>query len=635
MSDSLLILLKSEKNWEEKARLTYDYTRITWGQDFELLNELHSDILDHHDAITDPRVRFNTFNILGVIHQFKAEYDTSTVLLQQAKELAETIPDSSLMLKAVGNLGINYRNTGQYAKAIENQQIVLEYYTSKKDSIQIARALVEIANAHCYLENFQQAKKHAFSAFDLVENISRASNVRASIHESLSYVYLKQDELDSALFQAEESSEFYHRSGNKIGHANAQRTLCDIRKKLGGSAEEELDCLLQQLELDKEVNDQVNILYTLLNLNMGFSRIGQYDEGVPFLHKAMDMARQRNDSLMIFEAWHSYAIYFKNKKQFKRAYTYLDSAFNLERKIRGVEVQKTIQELEQKYALAKTESELLSEQVKSQQLAVEKGQALLALSRKNKWIFGLVALAIVIILVAMLLTLHNKKKAQEEKDLALLEERDRSMIASVEAQEEERKRISKDLHDGVGQQLSALKMQMQMLANKEEIRTGEIGAQVDQLVQLTSKSAEEVREISHQMMPRALRELGLKDALEDMLNHSLANSELNYEFEHYNVEGRYPENIEIGLFRICQELVNNVIKHASAENVSIQLIKNGSFLVLIVEDDGRGFSAENKGRGRGLLNIASRVRTVQGTVNFEPSNNSGTTATIRIKLDEN
>jgi signal transduction histidine kinase len=178
----------------------------------------------------------------------------------------------------------------------------------------------------------------------------------------------------------------------------------------------------------------------------------------------------------------------------------------------------------------------------------------------------------------------------------------------------------------VGQQLSALKLALADLSNKVE---GEARSEVESIASHFKQSADEVRSISHQMMPRALMENGLVEAIEDMLQQAFAFSSISYQFEHKNVNQRFDEHIEIGLYRVLQELINNIIKHSQASNVQVQLYKVEQQLMLLVEDDGKGL--ENKAtKGYGLKNIESRLSIIHGKVNFESA--GGTTAIISVPV---
>lgn len=211
---------------------------------------------------------------------------------------------------------------------------------------------------------------------------------------------------------------------------------------------------------------------------------------------------------------------------------------------------------------------------------------------------------------------------------AVIAEQNKGLKAVFEATEEERKRIAKDLHDGVGQQLSALKRGFEELSSKLE---GDVQSETVQLKTLVDEAAAETRSISHQMMPRALTELGLVPAIEDSLNKSLGYTSIKFEFEHYNLKERYDERKEVAIYRIMQELINNVIKHSKATFVSVQLFESKSNLILMVEDDGQGLKQQNR-EGSGLLNIKNRLSVFEGKVNIGSSGSSGMIATISIPL---
>jgi signal transduction histidine kinase len=118
-----------------------------------------------------------------------------------------------------------------------------------------------------------------------------------------------------------------------------------------------------------------------------------------------------------------------------------------------------------------------------------------------------------------------------------------------------------------------------------------------------------------------------------MLEKSLGLSSIRYTLEHYKVQDiRFDERVEVGVYRVCQELISNIIKHSGATEVMVQLLMSKQFLILIVEDNGKGFSRENTGGGIGLMNMTSRINTVNGDITMEPSPESGTVATIRIPV---
>ena len=248
---------------------------------------------------------------------------------------------------------------------------------------------------------------------------------------------------------------------------------------------------------------------------------------------------------------------------------------------------------------------------------------------KRLW-FWLVSIILLVLLIVGFVSFIGFIKSRKQNQLARIriETQQQGLAAVIKAQEDERKRIAKDLHDGIVQQLGGLKMGLQ------KIFSGKETDETRKVVKVLDESTQELRELSHKMMPRSLGELGLIPALADMLENSLGNSLIQYQFEHFGIIKRFTENIEITIYRITQELINNVIKHSGANKVNVQLFKLKGYLILIVEDNGKGMNTTKQKNGIGLLNISSRLDTINGKVSFEPSPESGTLATVKIPLSK-
>ena len=150
---------------------------------------------------------------------------------------------------------------------------------------------------------------------------------------------------------------------------------------------------------------------------------------------------------------------------------------------------------------------------------------------------------------------------------------------------------------------------------------------------MLDNASAEVRTISHQMMPVELEQFGLVPAIENMLKMNFENAPLQYHFEHSGFEDRIGDHVELALFRVLQELINNIIKHSQATFLNVQLLKLKTHVVLNVSDNGVGFDVEaTEKKGIGLLNISSRIDAIKGNLNYESSPGTGTTVTIRTPI---
>jgi PAS domain S-box-containing protein len=207
-----------------------------------------------------------------------------------------------------------------------------------------------------------------------------------------------------------------------------------------------------------------------------------------------------------------------------------------------------------------------------------------------------------------------------------------------EGQEQERKRISKELHDGLGQQLAAAKM----LLGAVETDLAGMGKESWKLYNnalITLDGAiKDARNISHNLVQYLLEGKGLVPAIEQLCTNISQNEILQFKFRHRGMKARVNPQVEIGLFRVLQELITNIMKHAQASRVDIMLKQYKHKIILKVEDNGIGFQGsfeEMQLNGIGLRNITSRVNGLLGKVTLDSSQKQGTAVIIEIPTGKN
>lgn len=270
--------------------------------------------------------------------------------------------------------------------------------------------------------------------------------------------------------------------------------------------------------------------------------------------------------------------------------------------IMGIESNEELHEMQVKYETVKKDN-----QIKTQNIKIEQ-------DKKNQILLFLVIILLVVLFTAIFIrkTYKTNLKLQEAiKNKMLIEK-------TFEAQENERTRIAKELHDGIVQDLTILKLNLTNNNYKEEIEP-----------KLT-KITKELREISCQMMPIALKELGLIPALEDLFERSFTQKGIAFNFEAFLLENRLDEKIEVNIYRICQELINNSLKHANAKEINIILRQKNQLLTLIFEDNGQGFDISKVKQGIGLTSLKDRLEAIHGQIEFDSTINKGTTAFVKI-----
>lgn len=198
----------------------------------------------------------------------------------------------------------------------------------------------------------------------------------------------------------------------------------------------------------------------------------------------------------------------------------------------------------------------------------------------------------------------------------------------LEGQEKERFRIARDLHDGLGSLLSSVKAHFSNIEN--EIKQLEKISVFEKAQKMMDNAVEEVRRISQNLMPPILTTQGLPNALRNLVADFGITNNLEISIDIQKMEERLEINKEIVLYRVSQELLNNIRKHSKAKNVEINLYGLDKNVQLIVEDDGIGFDSSKSSKGIGLISLRSRVELLGGHLELDTAINEGTTVSISI-----
>ncbi len=212
--------------------------------------------------------------------------------------------------------------------------------------------------------------------------------------------------------------------------------------------------------------------------------------------------------------------------------------------------------------------------------------------------------------------------------------RERRLAAQViSAQDEERARVARELHDSTAQILTAVMLQLHAAAR--ESTTDPLNARIATLRELAGEALEEVRSLSHTMHPRVLDDLGLAAALEWLARQTRDQAPLDVHVATAEIEPPLPATVAAALYRIAQEAIRNVVRHSQARHLDVRLRRDGKQVVLEISDDGRGFDvarAEQRRPGMGLFSMRERVTLVNGRLDVRSRPGDGTTIVATVPL---
>lgn len=548
--------------------------------------------------------------------------DSAIVHYEKSLEEMKGTAIESWKFHVYSNIPWLFQNQGNYKKALEYQFKGLSIAEENKDTINTARFMTEIGYSYDRMRAYEQAIDWHKKSLPLFYSKDQMDDY----YYVISRIGIAFDDLnvfDSAHLYNRKALQYFLQIKDSINVAEISSNIGNTYLKQE-QWEQALDLTSTAYRYKSLQSNYPSTSITATNLGLIYWKLGKYVQAKSAFLKAIYWSNKAEHLKSLSEAYEGMYLLYQELGVLDSSIFYFQQMDALEDSIYQLQRAKQMTEMQVLYETEKKEKQIA---LKDAELAIKEN---LLLSRQ-RLIIVLLLLIIIVAMTAAWIYQRYRRKKEKELQQFIIKEQEKGIEAVFYAQEEERKRISKELHDGIGQQLSGVKMAFQKLSRNLEIINPQFKQQMDQLSHIVSDSADEVRSISHQMMPKALVELGLIQALEDMLSKSLSINGIEYEFEHYGINDRLEEKVEVSIYRVAQELINNIIKHSGSTQVNLQLFKNAKKLVFIVEDNGKGWK-DTKGEGHGLLNMKSRINSIKGELNLEPSPGSGTLATIRIPI---
>jgi len=248
----------------------------------------------------------------------------------------------------------------------------------------------------------------------------------------------------------------------------------------------------------------------------------------------------------------------------------------------------------------------------------------------NTWWFTMLS---AISVGGLALLVYKGRVSRLEKARGAQEAFSRQLISS---QENERKRIAAELHDGLGQNLLIIKNRALIALNRKDDTAAQ--TQLEEISSTVSHALEEVRSIARNLRPHQLDRLGLTQAIKSIVNNVSNSSAISFGSEIDPIDGLFSPEAEINLYRIVQEGVNNIVKHSGATEALVAIRREEQALQLIIQDNGSGFNSESapdaNGGGFGLTGISERARMVGGRASFHSAAGKGTTISVRLDLPD-
>jgi two-component system, NarL family, sensor kinase len=466
---------------------------------------------------------------------------------------------------------------------------------------------------------YMDQRKAAIPYFEKALIIARKNNyweLEASCHNNMGGALadlLEYDRSEASLLRSLEIMKAHGQENTPVT-LRTQRVLARVYSANKKEKEAE-EIYLSLIKKSKETKDTALLCDNLIFYSDMLRSSGEYEKALSMSGQALAYykAQKSHQGILLAIAFHSANLSHAGK--YKEAYELSEERELVMRKGFAKDLEKEISALEVKYQTA--------------QLKQEKEFAELQ-SQKQKQISLLSIAGLLLITGGGIFIWGQRKKSKHLTELANAEKiRFKDVI---EAEEKERSRIAQELHDGLGQLLSTARLNVAVL---EDSVPKEEKSNLDRSLKIIDDACVEVRNISHNMMPSALIRLGLIPAINELVTNVNSAKGINIDFAS-NVETSLGRSLDITIYRVVQEILNNMIRHARASHIIMKIEKSGDDLKISMQDDGAGFNTEElkNSKGIGWKNIFSRVSMLDGDIKLESEPEKGTMVFIHLKLKD-
>ncbi len=573
--------------------------------------------------------RAHTLYDLAYIYKY-SEPQKAKKYIKEA--ILEATPKQSYVLApSLTLLGMFLKHEGEYKEALRVFLMALPLQKKTNNKVGLASLNNDIGLLYKNTGNFERALPYYNDALKICENIKMHKG-SGMILNNIGVIYQELEKYDIAkpyYFQAiekgkmiQDSSVFATAFGN-LGEWHG------IKKNYDSA----LYYSKMTLEIDEKQQNKDGISQSNLSLGTIYTQKKEYNKAKSYFDNALKIAFQIEAKPLISNTYNSLAKFYEVQNKFEKAYFFKTKRQNLQDSILNESNQKEIARLREKYETEKKEQKIIA---LNQENLIKDLEIIQSKNRERMQVGSF----IFVLFLAGIIAFSNHKRNQYKQKIALAQKDNFYFAALVEAQEQERKRIAADLHDGLGQLLAVARMQVSSLEPLIELNTNPTEKEEDKeifekSVQTLDLACKEVRNVSHQMMPYALIEQGLASALQELIENinELEKNKMKIDFSTNLIINRLNSSLEVAIFRIIQEVIGNSLKHAEATHFEISLKQKENKIELILKDNGKGFQENQirESKGLGWKNIYSRVAMAKGKIDVVSE--SGMNIKIKFPLE--
>lgn len=594
-------------------------------------------------------------------YYYADQLDSAEFYCIKAGELARSLNYKRGIADYISYIIPVWNRQGRYQEALDLALEGLEVSREIGDNSLLAIAYNNAGNQYQYLGNLKSSATHYLNALIFSENADTPQR-RMRYSNNLASVFLQLEEKSKSFYYAKKSYDLAFDTGDSLGMASSLVNLASS-EILNEKFDDAIRHLDQVLAIGEAVHDNSYVLDALINKADAYSKmknyrkalslyerssqvlknyqvpdyelyiywglaqnnfhLGNYSRAEEYLSKAIKVAEQL-EALQELTKLYLLGSEVQEKMQdnatalsFRKRYEFLNDSLS------GADTRRNIHQLEIEYQTAQKEKAIAD-----QRLIIAQNNLVIERKDKSILLWTTVALLLLSAIIIFTLVYRNKQKTNAQR-LRLLKKQSEVQVlnALIDGEEKERVRLARELHDGVGGILSASKMHLSML--HEENTSDRLGHRLQKISSMLDQASQEIRTIAHNLYADALQMNDLQGAISSYCDR-IKSEGLNIQCYFLGQLPPFDNRFKLILYRAIQELLNNVMKHAHAHKVLVQVSCHDNILNITVEDDGIGFVNDGR-QGMGLRNLGEKLRNLEGRMTVESSPGHGTT--IQLEFD--
>lgn len=562
------------------------------------------------------------YYIKAGISFYKTNFDTALSHTKKTLAIAKELNDSIEIAQSYYNIGIILYDTEHDFEANKTLLKVFDYVNDSStvaiDAYTVLGDIQASLNYYDKAKNFYQkayeiSKKNKDSGLITYQSLNLAGNI-FNRNDTTKFNIAKKYLIEAQNFMPSKDKfrTLYIKNLNRL----YSKYYYNV---------DSLEIALSYIKTASKYADAIDNSYLFSNYAEIYIGLKKYSEAEHYLKSAEKNYKQIKVKSLLSEIYLLLSeLYHKTNKP-ELAYEYLEQYRKINDSIKLIQNSKIITTLTLQYETEKKDNEINKQRLRIKQ----QENTILKKKQQNFLYFVLVIIGVIVISLFIVFWLRKVKRFTKQEEFKRLKaeyevvKRDQL----IEGVEEERNRLAIDLHDGINGDLAALKFKLQDITPKT------INSLLPEAIEVLDNSIENVRNISYNLIPPSLKNFGFIKSVKAYCEKMSSISGISINFLFFGKDIDTVDKVETTIYRILQELINNIILHAKANNALIQMNRHKNFLYLTIEDDGIGFNPNQISNGFGLKTVKSRIEMLKGKLDIE-SNRNGTSVNIEIDLDK-